>query len=64
VWSRRSGTGQPDSGFGHQDAELSRRLAALQFVVDTVHGFQGDERDAMFFSPVVSAGSARVRCGS
>ena len=40
----------------HQDAELSRRLAALQFVVDTVHGFQGDERDAIFFSPVVSAG--------
>ena len=40
----------------HQDRELSRRLASLQFVVDTVHGFQGDERDAIFFSPVVSAG--------
>jgi very-short-patch-repair endonuclease len=40
----------------HQDRELSRRLAALQFVVDTVHGFQGDERDVIFFSPVVSAG--------
>jgi very-short-patch-repair endonuclease len=39
-----------------QDAELSTRLAALQFVVDTVHGFQGDERDVMFFSPVVSLG--------
>ena len=39
-----------------QDRELSRRLASLQFVVDTVHGFQGDERDAIFFSPVVSAG--------
>jgi very-short-patch-repair endonuclease len=25
-------------------------------VVDTVHGFQGDERDVIFFSPVVSAG--------
>lgn len=40
----------------HQDRELSQRLAALQFVVDTVHGFQGDERDVIFFSPVVSAG--------
>jgi very-short-patch-repair endonuclease len=40
----------------HQDHDLSGRLAALQFVVDTVHGFQGDERDVMFFSPVVSAG--------
>jgi very-short-patch-repair endonuclease len=40
----------------HQDHELSQRLAALQFVVDTVHGFQGDERDVIFFSPVVSLG--------
>jgi very-short-patch-repair endonuclease len=40
----------------HHDTELSRQLASLQFVVDTVHGFQGDERDVMFFSPVVSAG--------
>ena len=40
----------------HQDPELPRRLAALQFVVDTVHGFQGDERDVIFFSPVVSLG--------
>jgi len=41
----------------HQDRELTQRLAALQFVVDTVHGFQGDERDVIFFSPVVSAGT-------
>jgi very-short-patch-repair endonuclease len=40
----------------HQDRDLSRQLAPLQFVVDTVHGFQGDERDVIFFSPVVSAG--------
>jgi very-short-patch-repair endonuclease len=40
----------------HHDSELSGRLAALDFVVDTVHGFQGDERDVMFFSPVVSMG--------
>jgi very-short-patch-repair endonuclease len=39
-----------------QDAELSGRLTGMQFVVDTVHGFQGDERDVIFFSPVVSAG--------
>jgi very-short-patch-repair endonuclease len=41
----------------HQDRELTNRLAALQFVVDTVHGFQGDERDVIFFSPVVSLGA-------
>ena len=41
----------------HQDRELSQSLASLSFVVDTVHGFQGDERDAIFFSPVVSAGA-------
>lgn len=40
----------------HHDHELSQRLPALQFVVDTVHGFQGDERDVIFFSPVVSLG--------
>src|SRR5207253_2301048 len=40
----------------HQDRELSGRLASMQFVVDTVHGFQGDERDVIFFSPVVSTG--------
>ena len=41
----------------HQDRELTHRLAALRFVVDTVHGFQGDERDVIFFSPVVSVGT-------
>jgi very-short-patch-repair endonuclease len=41
----------------HQDQELARQLASLQFVVDTVHGFQGDERDVIFFSPVVSLGT-------
>jgi very-short-patch-repair endonuclease len=40
----------------HQDHEVAERCAALQFVVDTVHGFQGDERDVIFFSPVVSVG--------
>jgi hypothetical protein len=41
----------------HQDPELSQRLAELQLVVDTVHGFQGDERDLIVFSPVVSLGA-------
>lgn len=41
----------------HQDAALSQALAPRGFIVDTVHGFQGDERDVMFFSPVVSAGA-------
>lgn len=39
-----------------QDSDLAPRLGAAQFVVDTVHGFQGDERDVIFFSPVVSMG--------
>jgi very-short-patch-repair endonuclease len=42
----------------HQDRELSEKLVAMQFVVDTVHGFQGDERDVIFFSPVVSVGTS------
>lgn len=44
----------------HQDEELSRRLADMQFIVDTVHGFQGDERDIIFFSPVVSQGTSET----
>ena len=40
----------------HQDRDLAQKLAASQFVVDTVHGFQGDERDVIFFSAVVSTG--------
>jgi very-short-patch-repair endonuclease len=36
--------------------ELVARLADLDFLADTVHRFQGDERDVMIFSPVVSSG--------
>ncbi len=35
---------------------LSRVGPKADLLVDSVHGFQGDERDVMFFSPVVSVG--------
>ncbi len=39
-----------------QNNGLTETLSALDFLADTVHRFQGDERDVMVFSPVVSAG--------
>jgi very-short-patch-repair endonuclease len=36
--------------------ELKKELAKNDFLADTVHKFQGDERDVMFFSPVISNG--------
>lgn len=39
-----------------RDAELSAVLAKREFLADTVHRFQGDERDVIFFSPVVAEG--------
>lgn len=33
------------------------------FLVDTVHKFQGDERDVMFFSPVISRGTNQGALG-
>ena len=39
------------------DAALSAVLAARNFIVETAHGFQGDERDVILFSPVVSQGT-------
>jgi len=39
-----------------QDPQLEQRLINAEFLVDTVHKFQGDERDIMVFSPVLSEG--------
>lgn len=36
--------------------ELESVAGRADLLVDTVHKFQGDERDVMFFSPVVSSG--------
>jgi very-short-patch-repair endonuclease len=40
----------------NQDDRLSTRLVDLEFLANTVHKFQGDEREVMLFSPVVSKG--------
>ena len=37
-------------------SELQSIATRAELLVDTVHKFQGDERDVMFFSPVVSSG--------
>lgn len=40
-----------------RDSELQRLLDEAEFLSDTVHRFQGDERDVMLFSPVISEGT-------
>lgn len=39
-----------------QKGDMEAKLVRNEFLADTVHRFQGDERDLMIFSPVVSAG--------
>lgn len=41
-----------------KDSALASKLAQVDFLCETVHKFQGDERDLMIFSPVVSHGIA------
>jgi very-short-patch-repair endonuclease len=40
----------------YQRDDLSSRLNQMDFLSETVHKFQGDERDVMIFSPVISVG--------
>lgn len=40
-----------------KNAGLADSVIRCNLLVDTVHKFQGDERDVMFFSPVVSKGT-------
>lgn len=42
-----------------QDRQLTAALAKAAFLADTAHGFQGDERDVILFSPVVSPGVSK-----
>lgn len=43
----------------NDDSALQRKLLSHDFLVDTVHKFQGDERDVMIFSTVVSKNMPR-----
>ena len=42
-----------------QQPQLDAALNQRSFLVDTAHGFQGDERDVIIFSPVVSSGTTQ-----
>ncbi len=47
----------------YRDARLSTAIADMDFLADTVYKFQGDERDVMIFSPVVSGGISEGALG-
>jgi len=47
----------------NEDSELECKLIHADFLSDTVHKFQGDERDIMIFSPVISAEMPRGALG-
>ncbi len=47
----------------HNHRSLTSQLSNFDFLADTVHKFQGDERDVMIFSPVVSSGISRGAIG-
>ncbi|MCK5608662.1 DUF559 domain-containing protein, partial [Candidatus Pacearchaeota archaeon] len=40
-----------------------RKLREFDFIVDTAHGYQGDERDIMIFSPVISRKTPNTSIG-
>lgn len=40
-----------------QDEELRQTLEQREFIIGTAHSFQGDERDFMILSPVISKGA-------
>lgn len=42
-----------------QNEELMERLSNMDFLSYTVDGFQGDERDLIIFSPVISSGISK-----
>ncbi len=46
-----------------KDSRVKNALAKNDLLVDTVHKFQGDERDLMVFSPVISNGTAAGALG-
>lgn len=46
-----------------QNISLNDQLMEHDFLVDTVHKFQGDERDVMVFSPVVASNAPKGSLG-
>lgn len=46
-----------------KDNDIAKFLQRSELLIDTVHKFQGDERDVIIFSPVVSSGIAHSAIG-